>query len=171
MNVLLFFVIVRCLGSQKWALAKLTEKWEMGRGRERWRQREEFIWKNMGCTKRRKARLLKNGSRAVLKIERPTLITVLSAFAMNRYQDFSVSVSLPSQIQVPGSRLQWFSLAHHPLPNSRESWAPSFQAQSWLWLVGQSIRKIQETSSRRMNNRSWTNRNNRCAVYQAHSSF
>ena len=68
------------------------------------------------------------------------------------------------KIQVPVSRAQLFTLAHHPLPSSRESWAPSFQAQSWLRPAGQSIRKIQETSSRRMNYRSWTNRNNRCSI-------
>ena len=75
------------------------------------------------------------------------------------------------KIQVPVSRAQLFTLAHHPLPSSRESWAPSFQAQSWLRPAGQSIRKIQETSSRRMNDRSWTNRNNRCSIYQVYSSF
>lgn len=64
----------------------------------------------------------RNGSRAVLKIEGPTLITVLSAFAMNRNQDFSVSGSLPSRLKflgVDSSGFAWLTIPS-PTPERAE---------------------------------------------------
>ena len=64
----------------------------------------------------------RNGSRAILKIERPTLITVLSAFAVNRYQDFSVSGPLSSRfkfLRAEPSCLPWLTTPF-PAPERAE---------------------------------------------------
>ena len=69
-------------------------------GRKREIETERIYLKEYGMYQKEKSQTSEgNGSRAILKIERPTLITVLSAFAKNRYQGFSVSESHPSRFK------------------------------------------------------------------------
>ena len=123
MNVLLFFVIVRCLGSQKWALAKLTEKWEMGR-KERDGDREKNLFERIwDVPKGEKPDFWKKWIKGCSENLRTNINHCSLSFRHESIPRLFCLRITPLKIQVPGSRLQWFCLAHHPLPNSRESWA------------------------------------------------
>lgn len=139
---------------------------ERKRDRDREKNLFERIWdvprnKTKQNNKGEKPDFWKEGNKGSLRIERPTLIAVLSTSAVDQHQELSVSVCLPSSFKFLGIESR----------NSRGGWIPSVQAEPWLWGMGWSIRKIQETDSRRRNNGSWTNRNNRCPLHHFNSIF